>query len=72
MASRRILHHIRDNERGASMLQYALLASLLAVVVLVSAGVMGREARATFYNVGWAVGGTGFEFDPNSPPPPSR
>jgi Flp pilus assembly pilin Flp len=39
---------VRRDERGASMLEYVLLVSLLAVVVIASMGFVGQRTYLTF------------------------
>ena len=41
----------KRKERGASMLEYALLAALIAVVCIVAIRTLGQEATSTFNNV---------------------
>lgn len=43
---------LHKDEKGASMLEYALLASLIAMVCVASLGVMGQQSNATFGRVG--------------------
>lgn len=40
------------SERGASMIEYALLAALIAVVVILAVTFVGRETESTFSDVG--------------------
>jgi pilus assembly protein Flp/PilA len=55
-----VSHHVRarfgDNERGASLVEYALLVALIAVVCLVAIAFLGSSASQRFSNVGSAVG----------------
>ena len=37
-----------DDERGASLVEYALLVALIAVVALVAVQFLGRTAKSTF------------------------
>jgi len=41
-----------DSERGASLVEYALLVALIAVVCIVAIQILGREASETFNSVG--------------------
>ena len=41
-----------ETEKGASMLEYALLAALIAVVAIAAVTFLGAEASKTFSNVG--------------------
>ncbi len=43
-------------ERGASLVEYALLVALIAVVCIVAVTTLGRNASAKFSQVGSAVG----------------
>jgi len=44
------------NERGASLVEYALLVALIAIVCLVAIAFLGQSASQRFSNVGSAVG----------------
>jgi len=46
------------DERGASLVEYALLVALIAVVCLVAIAFLGRSASTRFSSVGSAVGNT--------------
>ena len=46
------------SERGASLVEYALLVALIAVVCLVAIAFLGQSASQRFSNVGSAVGNT--------------
>lgn len=52
--------HIRARfargERGASLVEYALLVALIAIVCLVAIAFLGSSASTRFSNVGSAVG----------------
>jgi pilus assembly protein Flp/PilA len=45
-------------ERGASLVEYALLVALIAVVVIGAVTLIGTSARDTFDNVGDELQGT--------------
>ena len=45
------------DERGASLVEYALLVALIAVVCLVAIAFLGRSASSRFSSVGSSVGG---------------
>ena len=45
-----------DSERGASLVEYALLVALIAVVCIVSIGVLGKNADKAFSEVGGSIG----------------
>ena len=44
------------DERGASLVEYALLVALIAVVCLVAIAFLGRSASQRFSTVGSSVG----------------
>ncbi len=44
-----------DSERGASLVEYALLVALIAVVCIVAIGFLGGEAKSEFNTVGSSV-----------------
>jgi pilus assembly protein Flp/PilA len=44
-----------DSERGASLVEYALLVALIAVVCIAAVTVLGNSASAKFSSVGSAV-----------------
>jgi len=41
-----------DSERGASLVEYALLVALIAVVCILAIQFLGKEASETFDSVG--------------------
>ncbi|MBV8980460.1 MAG: Flp family type IVb pilin [Acidimicrobiia bacterium] len=45
-----------ENERGASLVEYAFLVALIAVVCLVAIAFLGQSASQRFSSVGSAVG----------------
>ena len=45
------------SERGASMLEYALLASLISVVVIAAVTALGNQSKETFLVVNQAMAG---------------
>jgi pilus assembly protein Flp/PilA len=47
----------RDDEKGASLVEYALLVALIAVVCIVAISFLGTNASQTFSSVGSSVGG---------------
>ena len=47
----------KREEKGASMLEYALLAALIAVVCIAAITTLGTNASKAFSQVGSAVGG---------------
>ena len=44
-----------DSERGASLVEYALLVALIAVVCIVAIGLLGRNASSKFNDVGNSI-----------------
>jgi len=44
-----------ENEEGASMLEYALLAALIAVVCIAAITFLGEQANEAFSSVGSAM-----------------
>ena len=44
-----------QTERGASLVEYALLVALIAVVCIAAISFLGRAANSKFSNVGSAV-----------------
>jgi pilus assembly protein Flp/PilA len=45
-----------DNERGQSMVEYALILVLIAVVVIVVLIVLGNQVANVFCNISGAIG----------------
>lgn len=50
------LMHTHDEERGASAVEYALLVTGIAIVLLAGVSVFGDELSAFFTNLGTTVG----------------
>ncbi len=46
-----------DSERGASLVEYALLVALIAVVCIIAIQVLGTNASKSFSSTGSAIGG---------------
>jgi pilus assembly protein Flp/PilA len=46
-----------DDERGASLVEYALLVALIAVVCIVAITFLGTSASSKFDSVGSAING---------------
>jgi pilus assembly protein Flp/PilA len=44
-----------DSERGASLVEYALLVALIAVVCIVAISFLGRSASSQFSKVGDSI-----------------
>jgi len=48
-----------DDEKGASLVEYALLVALIAVVCIVAITLLGNAASTKFDSVGNAISGAG-------------
>lgn len=46
-----------DSERGASLVEYALLVALIAVVCVLAIEVLGQQASSSFSSTGSGVAG---------------
>lgn len=46
-----------DNEKGASMVEYALLVVLIAIIALVAVALAGEQVSETFSEIGSGLGG---------------
>jgi pilus assembly protein Flp/PilA len=44
-----------DDERGASLVEYALLVALIAVVCIVAVSFLGRSAESKFTEIGDSI-----------------
>ena len=51
------LGEVRDDERGATAVEYGLLVALIAVVIIVAVAALGGNLQNIFQNVADAVGG---------------
>jgi pilus assembly protein Flp/PilA len=45
-----------DTERGASLVEYALLVALIAVVCIIAVTFLGKNASSKFNTVGSSIG----------------
>ena len=45
-----------ENERGASLVEYALLVALIAVVCIAAVTMLGGNAKSKFSSVGSSIG----------------
>lgn len=54
-----IAHRITRDERGASMVEYALLLALIAVVCIAAVTTLGQSASGKFTDVSNSVSGAG-------------
>ena len=55
-STRRTSRRIATTERGASLVEYALLVALIAVVCIGAVTVLGSNASAKYSKIGSAVG----------------
>jgi pilus assembly protein Flp/PilA len=46
-----------DSERGATLVEYALLVALIAVACIVAVNFLSGKAQSNFSNVGTSIGG---------------
>ena len=51
-------HIEKKNEKGASLVEYALLVALIAIVALTALTTLGREVNSKFSEIGSALGET--------------
>ena len=51
--------HFGRSERGAALVEYALLVALIAVVCIAAIQILGDNAKETFSEVGSKVGAAG-------------
>ena len=45
-----------DNDRGASLVEYALLVALIAVVCIAAVTTLGKNASSKFTSIGSSIG----------------
>ena len=50
-------HIEKKNEKGASLVEYALLVALIAIVALTALTQLGNQVSNTFSNIGSQLGG---------------
>jgi pilus assembly protein Flp/PilA len=53
-----ITARMRLNEKGASLVEYALLVALIAVVCIAAITLLGNNASTKFSRVGASIGGS--------------
>jgi len=51
--------NLTDDERGASLVEYALLVALIAVVCIAAITLLGNNASTKFSEVGGSIGAAG-------------
>ncbi len=54
----KVITFINDEERGASMVEYALLVVLIAIIAIVAIQVAGREVSDAFSTIADSLSGT--------------
>jgi len=54
----KVLDWAKDEERGASMVEYALLVVLIAIIAIVAIRLAGNNVSSTFSNIGTQLSGT--------------
>src|SRR6266850_1853758 len=50
--------NVADDEKGASLVEYALLVALIAVVCIAAITLLGNNASTKFSQVGGSIGGS--------------
>jgi pilus assembly protein Flp/PilA len=53
----KVTNWMSDEEKGASMVEYALLVALIAVIAIVAVTTLGREVSDTFTAISDGVSG---------------
>jgi pilus assembly protein Flp/PilA len=53
----KLLAWAKDDEKGASMVEYALLVVLIAIIAIVAIRLAGNNVSSTFSNVGQQLTG---------------
>jgi pilus assembly protein Flp/PilA len=51
LSIRNLINRLRSDEEGVTALEYALIAALIAVVIIVAVKAVGTQASTTFSNV---------------------
>jgi pilus assembly protein Flp/PilA len=54
-----IVRNFVKNDEAATMVEYALMLALIAVVCIVAVTVIGTQANLVFNNIGTAITGAG-------------
>lgn len=54
-----VIAHLKAEDRGASMVEYALLVVLIAIVAIVAISLVGQEASEAFDTVASSLGTAG-------------
>lgn len=66
-----LIQRYKADETGATGIEYALIASLVGILGVSSAGFIGENLSGTFEEIGNAVSGEG-TFNPSDEPPVDR
>lgn len=53
----KVINWMSDEEKGASMVEYALLVALIAVIAIVAVTTLGENVSDTFVDIADGVGG---------------
>ena len=53
---KKFLNKIRENESGATAIEYGLIAALIAVVLISSLGLLGNNISTSFNKISNSVG----------------
>lgn len=53
----KFMRKVRKNQRGATAIEYGLIAALISIVVIATLGKVGKGINNTFSKVASAVGG---------------
>ena len=54
---RNLLHRFFDNQSGVTAIEYGLIASLIAVVIIAAVKLVGTDLVATFTSISTALSG---------------
>jgi pilus assembly protein Flp/PilA len=55
---KKLLNKIRNNESGATAIEYGLIAALIAVVLITSLTTLGTNIKGKFTEISTSVAGT--------------
>jgi pilus assembly protein Flp/PilA len=53
---KKLFNSLKMDDRGATAIEYGLIAALIAVVLITSLGTLGNNMKARFTTIGTAVG----------------
>lgn len=53
---KKLFSKIRNNESGATAIEYGLIAALIAVVLITSLGTLGNNMALRFNSIGSSIG----------------